>query len=90
MSHWSGVLPDPSTYSSREEYLVAVLPHSPVEEALQALALAEKTASAQAGHFAENFAHLLRIANEQYSDWSEEWKIAFVNAGQAIGYLEHC
>ena len=86
----TGPPPDIAGFADRGAYLTGLLPPNPVEYALQALAQAQKIASSQSQHFAEHFSHLLRIANEQYSDWSDEWKIGFVNEGMTTGYLQHC
>ena len=80
----------PGAVESKQAWLRQVLPPCAIEEALQALEFVGPVATQHASHFADHFAAMIRWANEEYPDWSIDWKSSFVTAGCEDCYVKHC
>ena len=76
-------------YADRHALLRALLPPSPIENALRALEIGQPILCGTSAHFAGHSSHLIRRANEDFPDWSEEWKLMCVIDGLDIGYILH-
>ena len=78
-----------ASYVDRHALLRAMLPPCPIENALRAIELAQPILGGSAQHFAGQVSQLVRRANEDFPDWSEEWKVMYVIDGLDIGYIAH-